>query len=126
MFWKSPKKPPGSGNWAPGAAGARAHKRTKCADFFCNFGLVVDLSPTGAGLLTEAQRFRPGMRDTVRIEAEPGPIELDATVIWVAPSGDHRYRVGFRFDSRQHRDELKVLCRRLREEELDRRDGTRF
>ncbi|MBZ0171153.1 MAG: PilZ domain-containing protein [Phycisphaerales bacterium] len=124
MFRKSPKKP--GGNWAPGSAGARAYKRTKCADLYCNLGRVVDLSPTGAGLLTEAAHLSPGARETIHLDTEHGPLEIIATVTWTRPEAERLRRVGFRFADRDHRVALTSLCRRLRDEELDRRDSTRF
>lgn len=123
MFWRSPKKP--AGNWAPGSAGARVHKRTRCADLFCNLGRVLDLSPTGAGLLTEAAHLRPGVRETIRLDTEHGRVEIAATVAWVQAGADRARRVGLRFADRDHRAALKSLCRRLRDEELDRRDSAR-
>lgn len=60
----------------------------------------MDLSLTGAGLLTESERFRPGMRETFRLQTAAAPLDLVATVIWVHPVEDHLFRVGLRFQPR--------------------------
>lgn len=121
MFWRSSKKPVSRGNWAPGAVGARVHRRARCVNLFSNIGRVIDLSPTGVGVLTEADRFRPGMQDTIRLESPTGQITLDALVVWVRSADDRLYRVGLRFlpGGNGSRAELRTLCKRLQAEELD-------
>lgn len=128
MFWKSPKRHPKNTRvrtGAPGAAGARVHRRSRCVDLYSNLGRVVDLSLTGAGLLTESERFRPGMRETFRLQTGAAPLDLVATVIWVHPVEDHLFRVGLRFQppGETQRSAMKSLCQRLYEAELDRRES---
>lgn len=128
MFWKSPKrhpKNPRAATGAPGAAGARAHRRSRCVDLYSNLGRVVDLSLTGAGLLTESERFRPGMRETFRLQSGSGPLDLEATVIWVRPAEHRLFRVGVRFQppGEAQRSAMKSLCQRLYEAEMDRRES---
>lgn len=125
MFWRSSKKSGARGDWAPGAVGARVHRRARCANLFSNIGRVVDLSPTGAGVLTEASRFRPGMQDTIRLETPTGQISLDALVVWVRSADSRLYRVGLRFlpGGNGSRAQLRSLCKRLHAEELDRFDS---
>jgi hypothetical protein len=128
MFWRPFKKRAASGAWAPGAAGSRSHRRSRCVDLFSSLGQVVDLSPTGAGVLTESDRFRPGMRETMRLDARGEPLSVEAAVVWVRSSSEAQYRVGLRlYPTRDsERSALRSLCARLLEEELDRREATRF
>jgi hypothetical protein len=128
MFWITPKRHPKrtrTGAGAPGAAGARAHRRSRCVDLYSNLGRVVDLSLTGAGLLTESERFRPGMRETFRLQTGAGPLVFEATVIWVRPADHRLFRVGLRFQppDEAQRAAMKSLCQRLYEAELDRRES---
>jgi hypothetical protein len=123
MFWKANRKRT-RGNWTPGAAGSRGHRRARCPNLYSNIGRVVDLSPTGAGLLTEPDAFRPGMRDTFRLDTGGRAFETGATVVWVRRE-DRCDRLGLRFEplADAARREIRALCERLREDELDRRES---
>ncbi|USN99364.1 MAG: PilZ domain-containing protein [Phycisphaeraceae bacterium] len=118
MFFK-PKN--ANGGWVPGSADVRALKRTRCTGRYCNLGSIVDLTPSGVGLLTQATHLQPGLQEVVRLDTESGSIAIGAEVKWALPRPDGLYRAGLRFTDRSHAEMLKALCRVLRDEDLDSR-----